>query len=232
MLELNSVSKTYPGRNRLPVRALNQVSLVVGTGEFLTIVGPSGSGKSTMLFTAGAMLEPSEGTVKLGGVDIYSISKRKRASLRRRQIGFIFQTFNLIPYLTCAENVALPAVLDGTSYRDSRTRACEMLNRLGLGNRIGHRPNELSVGERQRVALCRSLVNEPDFLLADEPTGNLDDGLALEVIQMFLELNDEGLTIIAVTHDLRFAEMSPRILMLNEGEVRNDTGKSGLEIVR
>ncbi len=227
MLELKSVSKTYPGRNGAPVRALRDVSLFVNRGEFLTVIGPSGSGKSTLLFSAGAMLEPSEGSVLIDDVDIYSLSPGKRASLRRKKLGFMFQTFNLIPYLSCVENVAFPAILEGRSRRESMEKASGMLERLGLEERLGHRPGELSVGERQRVALCRSLVNDPDMLLADEPTGNLDNLLTREVVDMFRDLNNDGLTIIVVTHDLRFARMSPRVVKLLSGEVECDHAVSG-----
>lgn len=219
MIKLASVTKSFPGRDDKPVEALHEVDLEIKTGEFLAVVGPSGSGKSTLLFTIGAMLKSTEGTVMFGDTDIYSLSPAKRAALRLTRIGFVFQTFNLIPYLSCLENVSLPAILARKS-RDSITqRAREMLERLGMGDRLSHRPAELSVGERQRVAICRSLINDPEVILADEPTGNLDPGITEEVMCILLDLNSTGQTIIMATHNRELAGRSTRVITLNRGRL-------------
>ena len=222
MLRLTDVDKTYPGKNGHPVEALQGIDLAIEAGEFVTIVGHSGSGKSTLLFTIGAMLHPTRGEVVLGGTNIYGLRPGGRAALRRDRIGFMFQTFNLIPYLGCQENVALPGVLAGKPRRACLLRAQEMLERLGLGHRLRHRPAELSVGERQRVALCRSLINDPALLLADEPTGNLDGERTEDVCQLLTDLNRDGQTIIVVTHDERIAGMGSRVLRLTDGRIVGD----------
>ena len=222
MIRVQSVTKTYPGRNGHPVVALSEIDLSVQPGEFVLVIGPSGSGKSTLLFTIGAMLRPTSGEVMLDDKDIYRLSVKERAALRRLRVGFLFQTFNLIPYLNCFENVALPAVLARKPLRSSRLRAHEMLQRIGLGDRLLHRPSELSVGERQRVALCRSLINTPEILLADEPTGNLDTARTEEIMRMLLELNADGQTILMATHDLKLAEMGTRVLVLRDGHLSED----------
>ncbi len=219
MIELRTVSKVFPGRNGQPVEALRSVDLEISAGEFVTIIGPSGSGKSTLLFTIGAMLQPTEGEVILDGTSVYGLSPARRTDLRRTSIGFVFQTFNLIPYLNCLENVALPAVLAGASRPSSVQRAREMLDNLNLSHRLSHRPAELSVGERQRVSICRSLINDPELILADEPTGNLDTGMTEEVIQLLQRVHHQGQTIVVATHDPRVAKVGIRALTLREGEI-------------
>lgn len=219
MIELQNVSKMYPGRNCQPVAALEGVEFKVEQGDFVMIVGPSGSGKSTLLFTVGAMLSPTSGKVMLDGRDLYGLSPKERAAVRRSELGFLFQTFNLIPYLSCLENVALPCVLTGTSKKASLERARDMLGRMGLAHRLPHRPAELSVGERQRVALCRSIVNDPPLLLADEPTGNLDRENTEGIMNLLLELNGSGQTILMVTHDLELAERGTKLLALRDGRL-------------
>lgn len=222
MLELVDISKTYSGRNGLPVSALRNVNIKVCEGEFVSVVGPSGSGKSTLLFVIGAMLRPTEGQVVFNSTNVYGLSAGRRASLRRSRIGFVFQTFNLIPYLTCLENVVLPAILAGETRQASVERAKKLLDRLGLSHRLSHRPAELSVGERQRVALCRSTVNRPRLLLADEPTGNLDVSMRDQVSRLLRELNAEGQTIITVTHDPSMAKAGTRVLGLREGMIKDE----------
>ncbi len=222
MIRMMCTTKEFPGKNGHPVVALQKVDMYVQPGEFVMVVGPSGSGKSTLLFTVGGMQQPTQGRVIFGNTDLYMLSPAARARLRRTRIGFIFQTFNLMPYLSCQENVALPAVLAGKSRRSGRRQARELLERLSLGERLGHRPAELSVGERQRVALCRSLINEPEVILADEPTGNLDSGLTDEVMQILRDLNSNGQTIIMVTHDPQLAEKGTRVVTLHEGSVAED----------
>lgn len=222
MIQLRSATKGFPGKNNQPVVALRKVDMDVRPGEFVMVVGPSGSGKSTLLFTVGGMQQPTEGDVILNDRDIYSLSPAQRARLRRTRMGFIFQTFNLMPYLSCLENVVLPAVLAGKPRNFSITRSRQLLERLGLGKRLSHRPSELSVGERQRVAICRSLVNEPEVILADEPTGNLDSAMTGEVMQILRDLNSGGQTIMMATHDPNLAEQGTRVIALREGAVVDD----------
>lgn len=219
MLSLQSVSKTFPGRDGRQVVALDSVVLDIAAGEMVTVVGPSGSGKSTLLFTAGGMQHPTSGRVVLAGREVYALGAAERAALRRRDLGFVFQTFNLVPYLTCEENVALPAILDGRRRTDALAAARDLLMRLGLEPRLRHRPAELSVGERQRVAIARALVNAPKVLLADEPTGNLDAENAAEVVRTLEDLHREGQTIVLVTHDLRLADRGDRRVELRAGSV-------------
>lgn len=222
MIRLDCATKEFPGKNGHPVVALREVEMEVRPGEFVTVVGPSGSGKSTLLFAIGGMQRPTEGFVFLGDTDIYSLSPAQRAKLRRTRIGFVFQTFNLIPYLNAVDNVVVPALLGGKPRRVSLNRARDLLERLGLGNRLNHRPSELSVGERQRVALCRSVINEPEVILADEPTGNLDGEMTNEVMQILRDLNSNGQTIIMATHDLDLAEEGTRVISLRDGSIEDD----------
>lgn len=227
MIEFHSVTKTYPGIDGDPVDALRDVDLSVRPGEFVVVVGPSGSGKSTLLAAAGGMLQPTEGRVLFDGTEVYGLSSSERAALRRRRVGFIFQTFNLIPYLNCLENTALPAFLEGKPQRTCLERARELLEGLGLGHRLNHKPAELSVGERQRAAICRSLINKPDVILADEPTGNLDTRMTDEVADILRRLNADGQTIIMATHDLRLSRKGTRVITIEEGRVRGDRKISG-----
>lgn len=222
MIQVDHASKLFPGKNGAPVTALKDISLDVDPGEFVMIVGPSGSGKSTLLFTIGGMQHPTEGRVLFMDCDIYSLGATKRAALRRTRIGFVFQTFNLVPYLSCLDNVVVPAVLAGKSRSTSLRSAKNLLERLGLADRLKHRPSELSVGERQRVALCRSLINEPDIILADEPTGNLDETMTDEVMDIFRSLNAGGQTIMMATHNLPLAKQGSRLVALQDASVVQD----------
>jgi putative ABC transport system ATP-binding protein len=228
MIVLESVSQVFPSKNGCgPVRALDGINLCVTAGEFVTVVGPSGSGKSTLLFTIGAMLKPTSGAVRLRDTRLYDLPARRRAQLRQREFGFVFQTFNLFPYLTCRDNVALPAILAGACRTEARAQAEAMLVRLGLERRLSHRPAELSVGERQRVAFCRSLINRPVVLLADEPTGNLDPAMADQVMRRLLEINAEGQTIVLVTHNHHLAERGTRVIHLRDGRIETDRPAHG-----
>ncbi|MDA8132852.1 MAG: ABC transporter ATP-binding protein, partial [Elusimicrobia bacterium] len=178
--------------------------------------------KSTLLVTAGGMLAPTEGTVRFGDAEVYALSQSERAALRRTRLGFVFQTFNLIPYLSCDENVALPALLAGRPRKAAFERAGALLEQLSLGGRRTHRPSELSVGERQRTAICRSLINEPEVVFADEPTGNLDSRMTGEVMDILCRLNAGGQTILMATHDPRLAGRGTRILSLENGRIVED----------
>ena len=195
------------------------MSLHVRAGEFVSIVGPSGSGKSTLLFAMGGLSEPTTGEIRLGGQSIYELDVTRRAALRRTELGFVFQTFNLVPYLECLENVALPALLAGKPRAQAREQAAAMLDRLGLSARARHLPGQLSVGERQRVGIGRALVNGPKVLLADEPTGNLDPELAGSVMELLLELRSAGQTIAMVTHAPQLAAQTDRTIVLRAGQV-------------
>ena len=217
------LSKIYP-RGREKVSALNQVSFDIETGEFVAIAGPSGAGKSTLLNLIGCMDIPTEGKLTLLGQDVHRLRESERTRFRRDQLGFVFQHFGLIPTLTVAENVALPALFAG---RDRRERVDELLQKVGLGHRREHLPQELSGGEMQRVAIARALVNVPALLLADEPTGNLDSRTGGAITDLFQQLNQEGLTIVVVTHNASLAEAAERILQLVDGRL-HDSAQTAL----
>jgi len=200
-----------------PVHALDGVSLTLPEGSYTAVMGPSGSGKSTLMNLLGCLDTPDAGTVEIAGQSVSELSGSARARLRGTEIGFIFQTFNLMPRLTAAENVTLPMVFNDDIEMGRRERAEQLLTRVGLGDRIDHTPNELSGGQRQRVAIARALVNEPTLVLADEPTGNLDTDTGDEILELFDELNDRGRTILMVTHERRVAERADRIVHLLDG---------------
>lgn len=221
MLQLNNVFKEFQHKKKGPVTILRDVSLSISNGEFVSVVGPSGSGKSTLLFICGAMMRPTSGVVKLKEEDIYAANAAHRARLRLARIGFVFQTFNLVPYLSALDNVSLPALLLTSSRSEALDRAEALLKRFGLGNRLDHRFSELSVGERQRVAICRSVINDPEVILADEPTGNLDPGMTHEVMSLFRELNETGHTIVLVTHEEEVAAYGQKTLHLEAGTLQN-----------
>ncbi len=224
MLELRNVSKDFIKTKKDEVAALNGITLNIEEGDFLSIVGPSGSGKSTLLFIIGALMKPTEGEVLLRDEDIYDTTPAYRAKLRLKEIGFVFQTFNLLPYLSALDNVAVPAMLTMGSRAKAAKKATELLERFGLGPRLDHKFSELSVGERQRVALCRSVINDPGIILADEPTGNLDPAMTREVMALFQELNNNGHTIIVVTHEEEVAAYAQKVLHLENGKLTNRSG--------
>jgi len=223
MLELKNVTRDFINNKKEQVAALTDINLKVEEGEFLSIVGPSGSGKSTLLFIIGALLNPSEGEVLLRDKNMYDTTPSYRADLRLQEIGFVFQTFNLIPYLSALDNVAVPAMLTMKSRKKATDRATGLLQRFGLGARLDHKFSELSVGERQRVALCRSVINDPGIILADEPTGNLDPAMTREVMSLFKELNSNGHTVIIVTHEEEVAAYAQKVLHLQNGKFTNGT---------
>jgi len=232
MLKMEDVSKSYQHRGQV-VRALDGATVEIVKGDFVSVVGPSGSGKSTLLLMLGGMLSPSSGRVLLRDESIYDLTSDGRARLRKENIGFVFQTFNLVPYLTALENVQIPLFLAGADENDQMETATTLLKRVGLGDRLDHKPMELSVGQQQRVALARMLANNPAIILADEPTGNLDPETADQVIQFFEEFNAEGRTIVMVTHDPKAAERAKKTLRLHDGKiVAEGNGKipsSGIE---
>ena len=222
MVRLEKVSKSFKAPDGGEVVALDAVDLEIATGDFVVVVGPSGSGKSTLLYSVGGLAAPSGGTVYVGDRDVYSLGANARAALRRQEVGYVFQTFNLVPYLGCLENVALPALLAGKDRRLARARAVALLERFGLGARRSHRPGQLSVGERQRVGIARAIANGPSLLLADEPTGNLDRDSGDHVMRALAELNADGLTVVMVTHDLRLAGQARRRIRLEAGRIAAD----------
>jgi putative ABC transport system ATP-binding protein len=218
IIRAEGLVKEYVQGSKL-VRALNGVDLTVEEGEFLAIMGPSGSGKSTLLHIIGGLDRPTEGRILIRGADLSRLSDMELAELRNREIGFVFQFFNLIPRMDAIRNVELPLAIAGVPREERRRRAMELLKLVGLGDRMTHRPGELSGGEQQRVAIARALANDPSIILCDEPTGNIDSKTGEEVIWLMKELNQEsGKTFLIVTHDLTVAQMTGRILYLHDGK--------------
>jgi putative ABC transport system ATP-binding protein len=219
LIEMKTIEKLY---NIVNVKALSNVSFTVEKGEFLSIMGPSGSGKTTLLYIMGCLLKPTKGEYILDGVNVSMLKDDKLAELRNKKIGFVFQSFDLIPRTTALENVELPLIYAGINSNKRRMLAVKALKDVGLEDRIFHRPNELSGGQSQRVAIARALVNNPDIILADEPTGNLDIRSGQEVIDIFIKLNRSGKTIILVTHEENIAKLADRIIYLSDGRIIKD----------
>jgi putative ABC transport system ATP-binding protein len=218
LIHLENVSKTYDaGANA--VQALRDITVEIGKGEFVAIIGPSGSGKSTLMHILGCLDSPSEGRYWLDGDDVATLSGRALARIRNQKLGFVFQTFNLLPRATVWKNVELPLLYAGMKGEERRDRAMEALRRVGLEKRAKHRPNELSGGQRQRVAIARALVNNPSMILADEPTGNLDQKTGGEIIQIFEELAANDQTILLVTHDPAIAARTQRRIKIVDGRI-------------
>lgn len=216
MLKVKSVSKIYKTRDQ-EVKAIDNVSLEIPKGDFVSIIGPSGSGKSSLLLMLGGMLSPSLGKVFIDNQSLYDLNPTEIATLRQKKIGFVFQTFNLIPYLSAIQNVQLPLLLGGLHEKDQIEKARYLLKRVGLEDRMDHKPSELSVGQQQRTALARMLANDPSIILADEPTGNLDPEMGQTVIQFLIDLNNEGRTIVMVTHDMKIANQAKRSVIISKG---------------
>jgi putative ABC transport system ATP-binding protein len=227
MLTLQDVTKAYPQGTRM-VHALCGVNLCIRDGEFVAIMGPSGSGKSTLLHLLGALDVPTTGSIHFAGHDLKALSERKRSLLRRRRIGFVFQSFNLLPTLTAAENVALPLLLAGEG--PCRLRALAALERMGLSARADHCPGELSGGEMQRVAIARALVADPELILCDEPTGNLDSANAKDILLLLRSLPDSRRTVVMVTHDLCAAAHGDRTIHLRDGRLDATGGRHAVAL--
>jgi putative ABC transport system ATP-binding protein len=204
------------------VRALKGIDVSIQKNEYVALMGPSGSGKSTLMNLLGCLDTPTAGDYSLNGTDVSSLKDDDLAEIRNKEIGFVFQTFNLLPRLTALENVALPLVYAGYSAEERNVKAAEVLGKVGLGDRMNHRPNQLSGGQRQRVAVARALVNNPSIILADEPTGNLDSKTSLDIMHLFEEIHQMGNTVIVVTHEEEVASHSHRILRLRDGLVESD----------
>ncbi|MCA9382293.1 ABC transporter ATP-binding protein [Candidatus Dojkabacteria bacterium] len=224
MIKIENVTKKYKMGHE-DVVALKDVSLSVEDGEFVTLVGPSGSGKSTLMHIIGGLDRPDEGSVQVGDFEISNpkVKENDMSEFRNKKIGFVFQTFNLEHTLSALENVQMPLLFSGMSSKESLALARLALRKVGLQDRMDHRPSELSGGQRQRVSIARAIVNEPDIILADEPTGNLDTKTGQKIIKLLKDINKtEGTTVIIVTHDLGIAEKAKRVVMIQDGEIRNN----------
>jgi putative ABC transport system ATP-binding protein len=222
IIEIKDLTKTYR-MGDIQVRALQGVSLQVHTKDLIAIMGPSGSGKSTLMNIVGCLDKPTAGHYHLGGVNVSTLDDNRLAQIRNQKIGFVFQSFNLLPRTSALANVELPMVYKRVPGKERRRRAIEALEAVGLGDRVSHKPNELSGGQQQRVAIARSLVNRPALILADEPTGNLDSKSGAEILAIFQRLNDqEGITIVFVTHEPEIAQHTRRIIRLADGRVVSD----------
>ncbi len=218
LIKLENVWKIYK-LGETHVEALRGISLKIKQGEFVSIIGPSGSGKSTCMHIMGCLDTPTKGKVWLDNKEVSRLSENEMARIRGRRIGFVFQFFNLIPTLNALENVMLPMLFQGKNERERMKRAKELLERVGLGHRLYHRPNQLSGGEQQRVAIARALANDPDIILADEPTGNLDTRSGEEILKLFKEIHKDGKTVVVVTHDINIAKNAKRIIKIRDGKI-------------
>ncbi len=227
LISTRDLKKSYD-LGSVEVHALRGVSMEIRAGEYLAIMGPSGSGKSTLMHILGCLDSPSSGSYVLDGSEVAGLPSRELARVRNKQIGFVFQNFNLLPRIDLISNVSLPLVYHGSMSKADRTRtASEQLERLGLGHRLKHKPNELSGGERQRAAIARALVNEPSILLADEPTGNLDQKTGREIMSILDELHSGGRTVVLVTHDANVAGHAHRTVLIEDGAVAEDRDNGG-----
>lgn len=225
LIEVDGLWKTYEmGQEK--VHALQGITLAIEKGEYVAIMGPSGSGKSTLMNLIGCLDTPSRGTYKLNDTPVADRNDDELARIRNKEIGFVFQTFNLLPRATALHNVELPLIYNGTSGEDRRRKAIQAMETVGLADRMLHKPNELSGGQRQRVAIARALVNNPSIVLADEPTGNLDSTTGREIMALLAELNRRGNTLIVVTHEYNIAKMAERIIYLRDGKIEKEEHRS------
>ena len=218
MIELKGIKKIYQ-MDHVKVEALRGIDLKIEEGEYVAIMGPSGSGKSTLMHIIGCLDRPTEGLYVFRNTPVHELTEGELAEIRRDRVGFVFQNFNLLPRITARENVELPMIYKGIKAKERHQRAVELLRKVGLGARVNHKPTELSGGERQRVAIARALANEPDIILADEPTGNLDTKTEEEILKIFDQLWEEGKTIIVVTHDPEVAAHAKRIIHIRDGKI-------------
>ena len=222
IIEIKGLKREFAVGSEI-VKALKGVDVSVMKNEYLAMMGPSGSGKSTLMNLLGCLDTPTAGAYNLNGTNVSSLKDDDLAEIRNKEIGFIFQTFNLLPRLTALENVSLPLVYAGYNSEDRKIKAQDVLEKVGLGDRMDHRPNQLSGGQRQRVAVARALVNDPSIILADEPTGNLDSKTSLDIMRLFEEIHEMGNTLIVVTHEEEVASHAHRILRLRDGMVESDS---------
>jgi putative ABC transport system ATP-binding protein len=222
IIETSNISKKYVMGSEV-IEALKSITISINKGEYVAFMGPSGSGKSTLMNIVGCLDTPTSGTYILNNKDVSDMSENELAEIRNKEIGFVFQTFNLLPRSTSLENVALPLIYAGYNKADRTEKAMEALRSVGLGDRAKHKPNELSGGQRQRVAIARALVNSPSIVLADEPTGNLDSKTSYEIMDLFEDLHSKANTIIMVTHEEDIAQYSHRIIRLRDGLIETDT---------
>lgn len=230
IIEIEALTKWYT-IGQETVKALNGVNLTVNKNEYVALMGPSGSGKSTLMNILGCLDTPTQGKYCLNGPDVAKLSDSQLAEIRNKEIGFVFQTFNLLPRYSALENVALPLVYAGFNKEQRNKKAAEVLSQVGLGDRMKHKPNELSGGQRQRVAVARALVNTPSIILADEPTGNLDTKTSYEIMLLFEEIHKQGNTIIVVTHEEDIARHAHRIVRLRDGVIESDEVNEPTKVV-
>ena len=221
VFEMKNVKKIYK-MGEVEVKALDDVSFKINSGEFVIIMGPSGSGKSTTLHIMGCLDKPTDGSVYIDGVDVSNLKDKELAKIRGEKIGFVFQQFNLLPRLTAIENVELPMIYRGIPHHKRKKRAKELLELVGLGDRINHKPTQLSGGQMQRVAIARALANEPSYILADEPTGNLDSKSGKGILEIFEKLNKEGMTVVIVTHDPELELLGNHLIYLRDGKIQEE----------
>jgi putative ABC transport system ATP-binding protein len=224
ILQLRGITRDFKLGSQT-VHVLKGIDLDIAKNEYVALMGPSGSGKSTLMNLLGCLDTPTSGSYELNGTDVSSLNDNALAEIRNSEIGFVFQTFNLLPRSTALENVALPLVYAGLSKEDRLARAAEVLDQVGLSDRMDHRPNQLSGGQRQRVAVARALVNRPALILADEPTGNLDSKTSLEIMKLFDEIQAAGNTVVLVTHEEDIAQYAKRVIRLVDGNIHSDTTK-------
>jgi putative ABC transport system ATP-binding protein len=225
MISMQKIRKVY-STGKVEVEALRGVDLEIGGNEYVAIVGPSGSGKSTLMNILGCLDTPTSGEYALSGARVAGLDRNRLAEIRNRHIGFVFQNFNLLPYATALENVELPLLFGGVPAKERRERAEAMLDKVGLKDRLDHRPTELSGGQMQRVAIARALVNRPAILLADEPTGNLDSAAGQAIVSLFAELYASGQTIVLITHDAGIAKLADRVVQVRDGQIVEDRRKA------
>jgi putative ABC transport system ATP-binding protein len=221
IIDMQSIRKVYD-TGKVKVEALKGIDLAVEKGEFVAIVGPSGSGKSTLMNLIGCLDTPSGGTYRLGGEDVSKFSRDQLADVRNRRVGFVFQGFNLLPQITAFENVEMPLLFGGVPPKKRKERVAELLTRVGLGDRMDHKPTELSGGQMQRVAIARALAMNPDIILADEPTGNLDSTSGSDIMTLFTELWQQGRTLVIITHDPALAKRASRVVEIRDGRITAD----------